>query len=80
MYETTATLYEHCVVQHKCNGEEMINNMELHIMKFVAMGMSMLDLFTAKKGKNWDSPSDFGITMYEIGQDLGDFIVALFDI
>jgi hypothetical protein len=54
--------------------------MELHIMKFVAMGMSMLDLFSAKKGKNWDSPSDFGMTMYEIGQDLGDFIVALFGI
>jgi hypothetical protein len=81
VYETTMTLYDHCIVRHKCNAEEMIANTESHIMKIVEIGMSVMDIFmTHGRSDKWDNPHDFGMTMYSIGEDIGDFIVALFGI
>jgi hypothetical protein len=81
IYETTMTLYDHCVVKHKCDATEMITNTESHIMKFVEIGMSVMDIFVSK-GRNdkWSNPHDFGMTMYAIGEDIAEFIVALFGI
>jgi len=81
VYETTMTLYDHCIVKHKCNAEDMIANTETHIMKVVEIGMSVMDIFmTHGRSDKWDNPHDFGMTMYSIGEDIGDFIVALFGI
>ena len=81
VYETSMALYDHCIVQKKCNVEDMIANTESHIMKIVEIGMSVMDIFVAKgRTDKWDNPHDFGMTMYSIGEDIGDFIVALFGI
>jgi hypothetical protein len=76
------TLYDHCIVKHKCNANDMIANTESHIMKFVEIGMSVMDIVTtATRGnEKWDNPHDFGMTMYAIGEDIAEFIVALFGI
>jgi hypothetical protein len=81
VYETTMTLYNHCIVKRKCNAEDMIANTESHIMKIVEIGMSLMDIFMMHgRSDKWDNPHDFGMTMYSIGEDIADFIVALFGI
>jgi hypothetical protein len=81
VYETTMTLYDHCIIKNKCNPDDMIKNIEGHIMKFVEIGMSVMDLFTSRNdAEKWSNSHEFGMTMYAIGEDIAELIVAVFGI
>lgn len=52
-------------------------------MKVVEIGMSLADLFVKSKSadkRKWENAHDFGLTMYDLGEDLGEFIVAMFGV
>lgn len=80
VYETSMKIYFECTVGSKCNPQEMINNLETHLMKIVEIGMSVMDLVTSRGRDKFDNPKEFGDTMNDIGEDIGEFIVSLFGI
>ena len=45
LYETATVLYDRCVVDGKCTIEDMIENMDKHIMMIAEIGLSFGDIF-----------------------------------